>query len=68
CKFDNAFSKRYKTNKLVYWEYYDNCNEAFQRERQIKKWNRNKKVLLIEKNNPNWLDLYNDSMILSALK
>ncbi|EKE07589.1 MAG: hypothetical protein ACD_18C00041G0005 [uncultured bacterium] len=67
-KFDNAFSKRYKTNKLVYWEYYDNCNGAFQRERQIKKWNRNKKVLLIEKNNPNWLDLYNDSMILSSLK
>lgn len=66
-KFENAFSKKYKTNKLVYWEHYYSCNEAFQRERQIKKWRREKKIELIEKNNQEWLDLYNDVVALSKL-
>lgn len=65
--YENAFSKKYKTNKLVYWEYFNTCNDAFKRERQIKKWRREKKIELIEKNNFKWIDLYNDMLELSKI-
>lgn len=45
--FNNAFSKKYKTNRLVYYGVFNTCNEAFQRERQIKKWRREKKFKII---------------------
>lgn len=64
---ENTFSKKYKTNKLVYWENFYTCNDAFQRERQIKKWRREKKIKLIEENNKNWTDLYNDVVELSKV-
>lgn len=38
-------------------EKYD-VQEAIKREKQIKKWNRDWKIKLLEKNNPDWLDLY----------
>ena len=47
-------------NKLVY---YDNTNEvmtAIEREKQIKGWNRKKKISLINEFNPNWNDLYSE--------
>lgn len=58
--YKNSFSKKYKTNKLVYWKHFYKHNEAFQRERQIKKYRREKKVKLIEENNKEWRDLYDD--------
>ena len=63
--YDNTFSKKYKTNKLVYWKQFYSCNEAFQKERQIKKWRRKKKVQLIEDHNLDWNDLYQDIVELS---
>ena len=66
-KYENTFSKKYKTNKLVYWEQLLSCDEAFQRERQIKKWRRDKKVELIEEHNQDWNDLYPDIIELSKL-
>ncbi|SNR85571.1 MULTISPECIES: GIY-YIG nuclease family protein [unclassified Azospirillum] len=53
-----GFTKRYGVKRLVYLEPFDDVEHALQRERQIKKWNRNWKLELIEKTNPQWLDLY----------
>lgn len=55
--FVEGFSKKYKCKKLVYFEEYKDIKEAITREKQLKKWNRKKKMLLIEKVNPDWLDL-----------
>jgi len=43
---------------LVYYEYYDDPENALRREKQLKKWNRAWKLQLIEKGNPEWKDLY----------
>lgn len=53
-----GFTKRYGVKRLVYLEPFDDVEHALQRERQIKKWNRGWKLELIEKTNPQWLDLY----------
>nr|WP_279308206.1 GIY-YIG nuclease family protein [Niveispirillum sp. BGYR6] len=53
-----GFTKRYGVKRLVYMEPFDDVEHALRRERQIKKWNRNWKLELIEKTNPQWLDLY----------
>jgi putative endonuclease len=48
---------RYNISKLVYIESYETVLEAIDREKQIKKWRREKKVALINAANPEWLDL-----------
>jgi putative endonuclease len=45
---------------LVYYEEHSTHDEAFMRERQMKKWNRDWKIQLIEKMNPTWKDLTSD--------
>lgn len=52
-----TFSARYNLNKLVYFEKYNSKDEALLREKRMKKWNRDRKVELIEKENPTWEDL-----------
>lgn len=52
-----SFTSRYNINKLVWYQEYETYDEAFKRERRIKKWRRAWKVELIEKLNPNWNDL-----------
>jgi putative endonuclease len=52
-----GFTKKYKVHNLVYFEQTNNVNEAIRREKQLKKWNRQWKINLIEKENPDWLDL-----------
>lgn len=54
----DGFTKKYKVHQLVYYETHDDIREAILREKQIKKWNRDWKINLIEKDNPHWLDLY----------
>jgi len=46
----------YNTKKLVYYEKYEDIREAIQREKQLKKWKRNRKIVLIEKENPEQKD------------
>ena len=58
-----GFTSRYKVTKLVHWECFTYVLEAIAREKQIKRWNRAKKIALIETYNPEWKDLY-DEMIL----
>jgi putative endonuclease len=55
-----GFTKRYQVHTLVYYEVHNDVREAIRREKQIKKWNRNWKIGLIEERNPQWRDLYDD--------
>ena len=56
-KVVNSFSSKYNLTKLVYCEEFNNAYEAIAREKQLKRWSRKKKVLLIKKVNPNFYDL-----------
>jgi len=53
-----GFTKKYNINNLVYYEHYQDINEAIHREKLIKKWKRSIKMEVIERVNPNWEDLY----------
>ena len=53
----DGFSKRYNVHKLVYYENTNDVYSALSREKQLKKWSRSKKNALIQKTNPQWLDL-----------
>ena len=53
----SSFSAQYNVDKLVYYEITNNPTAAIEREKQIKGWNRARKNKLVEKKNPNWLDL-----------
>ena len=52
-----GFSKKYRLYYLLYFEQTDDITTAIQREKQLKKWNRKWKNGIIERNNPEWLDL-----------
>ena len=54
----DGFTKKYGVKRLVYYETHQNAESAIMREKQIKKWNRQWKLRLIEKDNPQWNDLY----------
>ena len=56
----DGFTKRYKINRLVYYESFQYINNALARETEIKKWRREKKVALINAANPTWEDLAAD--------
>jgi len=53
----SKFTARYEVERLVWFEIHETREAAFQRERQIKKWNRQWKLRLIEDMNPGWRDL-----------
>ena len=57
-KLVDGFTKKYSIDKLVYYEIFDDINEAIKREKCIKTWQREWKLSLIEKSNPEWEDLY----------
>ena len=52
-----GFTADYRCHKLVYWEHYSDVEEAIAREKQLKRWLRTKKISLIGRVNPRWLDL-----------
>ena len=56
----DGFTKKYSINKLVYYETFENINDAIAREKQLKKFNRKWKIELIEKENPTGRDIYGD--------
>jgi putative endonuclease len=53
-----GFTSRYKVHLLVWFETYDDALNAIAREKEIKKWRREWKINLIERSNPEWIDLY----------
>lgn len=52
-----GFSQKYNCNYVVYYEYFQSIEDAIEREKQIKKWRREKKKNLIRTFNPEWLFL-----------
>ncbi len=55
------FSKKYAVNILIYYEKFDYIDKAIEREKQLKKWSRLKKIELIKRSNPNMDELYFDN-------
>jgi putative endonuclease len=53
----DGFSKHYLCPRLVYFESYARVQNAIAREKQLQRWNRAKKIWLIERVNPTWEDL-----------
>lgn len=53
-----GFSKEYGVHDLVYYEQYEEIEQAILREKQMKAWKRFWKIKLINKTNPDWKDLY----------
>ena len=53
-----GFSKRHGVKRLVYYEACPTAESAILREKQMKEWRRAWKIELIERENPNWIDLY----------
>ena len=56
----DGFTKKYNVHKLVYYENTSDVYSAISREKQLKKWRREKKNQLIEMMNPQWRDLSED--------
>ena len=56
----DGFTKKYNVHKLVYYEHTNDVYSAISREKQLKKWTRAKKHVLISKMNPEWKDLAAD--------
>lgn len=55
-----GFTKKYGIHMLVWYEHTTDVRESIKKEKQLKKWNRKWKLELIEKQNPDWKDLYSD--------
>ena len=56
----DGFTKQYNVHKLVYYEHTNDVYSAISREKQLKKWSRSKKNILIQQTNPLWKDLSED--------
>ena len=54
----HGFTEKYAVHFLVYYELHEQMLSAIEREKQLKKWNRQWKIDLIEKTNPAWKDLW----------
>jgi putative endonuclease len=54
----DGFTKRYGVTRLVWFERFDLMTEAIRREKSMKKWKRDWKIALIERENPAWDDLF----------
>jgi putative endonuclease len=55
--YPKCFTAQYNVTRLVYFEEYAEVDDAIAREKQLKRWRRSKKVHLIERMNPGWVDL-----------
>ena len=60
--YPESFTVKYNCYKLVYFEMYSTIDEAIGIEKRLKKWNRDWKIKLIEKDNPNWEDLFSEGL------
>ena len=56
---NTGFTSRYRVHRLVWCEEFDDVNDAIAAEKAMKKWNRAKKLDLIQEANPSWKDLSN---------
>jgi putative endonuclease len=58
-----GFTRRYGVYILVYAESHETMESAIKREKQLKRWRRSWKIELIERNNPEWRDLYDANLM-----
>ena len=56
----DGFTEYYNCDRLVWFEYYQEIAKAIAREKQLKRWSRVKKLTLIQRTNPAWVDLSRD--------
>ncbi|MBL4675096.1 MAG: GIY-YIG nuclease family protein [Mucilaginibacter sp.] len=56
----NSFTGKYHCYYLIHYEHFTHIDHAIEREKEIKKWRREKKISLINSNNPNWKFLNKD--------
>ena len=56
-----GFTRRYGVKMLVWYEFEGSMEEAIKREKQLKEWQRGWKIELIEKHNPTWRDLFEET-------
>jgi len=56
-KYKSSFTSKYNCSQLIYFEHFTQIDHAIDREKQLKKWSRKKKELLIKKKNPHWISL-----------
>ncbi len=54
----DGFTKKYDIKNLVHYETYDDIESAILHEKKLKHLKRQKKIEIVEKDNPNWSDLY----------
>lgn len=54
----DGFTKEYSVHNVVYYELHESMEEAIKKEKKLKKWNRQWKIDLIQKDNLEWDDLY----------
>lgn len=59
-KLTKGFTSQYGVARLVWFEAYDDITAAIEREKELKKWRREWKINLIERDNPDWNDLYDE--------
>ncbi len=59
-KLADGFTSKYNIDKLVYYEIFEDINEAIKREKQIKNWHREWKMNLIRSKNANFRELYDE--------
>jgi len=57
---NEGFTDDYNATRLVYWEKFESVGNAIAREKQLKRWRREKKIWLVETMNPKWRDLAAD--------
>ena len=55
-----GFTQRYGVDRLVWFETHESAEVAIRREKQIKEWQRDWKINLVERDNPHWIDLYSN--------
>ncbi len=55
-----GFTKRYNVHQLVWYELHESMESAIMREKRLKDWKRARKLELIERKNPDWVDLYDE--------
>jgi len=53
-----GFTERYSVHQLIWYELHETMESAIRKEKMLKNWKRVWKLELIERNNPNWQDLY----------
>jgi putative endonuclease len=56
----DSFTRDYNITMLVHLEEFERADDAIAREKKLKNWSRDKKIWLIERENPQWLDLAYD--------